>query len=469
MGAKAWWAVVVVVGLAGCGGALEEDVPPAGDGDSLGTVKQVEDSRGSVAWARYARGAGLQWGSAVTQDRDGNVLTTVQFTGVADLGTGPLGSGDPEVPGVVLAKHSPGGQLLWTRVLEGGAGGVLVLNALGTDRERNVLFAGWSESGGVLHVGTGLAPVRVEGAFLVKLDRDGRLVWCNALAGDGAFLANGLVTDRTGDVLVSGSLYDGRLNFGGRVLTAVGLRAFVAKFGADGTLRWLHAEGEDTQGGGVALDELGDAYFCRTSLDEAPEDPGTGTQPGVRRLGSAGGAVVWSRALVDGDCSGIAVHGNRVVMTGSFLGAFTFGGRTYRASDVPGEVDADAFVVAYTLAGNERWARNFARASTGVAMDQDDGVLVTGHYATGETEGGRVLPGAPGSIDNVFVAKLDRIDGAWRWVRGFPSAAALVLDVSVTREGEGVIVGAFGGPTDFGDGTVSPEGSYDAFILRLGK
>ncbi|WP_164017541.1 hypothetical protein [Pyxidicoccus trucidator] len=468
MRAKAWWALAVV-GLAGCGGTLEEDAPPAEEEESLGTIRQAETSGGPVSWRRYGRGEGLQLGSAVTQDRDGNVLTTVLFTGAADLGTGPLGSGDPEVPGVVVAKHSPDGRLLWTRVFEGRAGGLLAVNALGTDRERNVLLAGWSEAGVVLHEGAGLAPVKVEGAFLVKLDREGRLVWWKTLEGDGAFLANGLVTDRAGDVFVSGSLYDGSLDFGGRVLTAVGQRAFLAKFGADGTLRWLHVEGEDTQGGGVALDELGDAYFCGTALSESPEEPSTGTQPRLRRLASAGGAVLWTRALADGDCSGIAVHGNRVVMTGSFLGSFTFNGRTYRASDAPGEVDAEAFLVAYTLAGDERWARNFARASLGVAMDQEDGVLVTGHYASGETVGGRVLPGAPGSIDNVFVAKLDRIDGAWRWVRGVPSSAALVLDVSVTREGEGVIVGAFGGPTDFGAGTVSPEGGYDAFILRLGE
>ncbi|MFP2909853.1 hypothetical protein ACLESD_33390 [Pyxidicoccus sp. 3LFB2] len=465
MRAKAWWAVVVV-GLVGCGGT-PEDAPPAKDEESLGTLRQAETSGGAAAWVRYARGEGLQLGSAVTQDRDGNVLTTVLFTGAADLGTGPLGSGAPEVPGVVLAKHSPGGKLLWTRVFEGRAGGLLAVNALGTDRERNVLVAGWSEAGAVLHVGMGLAPVKLEGTFLVKLDRDGRPVWWKTLEGDGAFLANGLVTDRAGDVFVSGSLYDGSLDFGGRVLTAAGLRAFVAKFGAEGTLRWLHAEGESTQGGGVALDEAGDVYFCGTAPGASPE--GTGTQPGLRRLGSAGGAVVWTRALADGECSGIAVHGNRVVMTGSFLGAFTFGGKTYRAADVAGEVDADAFVAAYTLAGEERWARNFARAGVGVAMDQEDGVLVTGHYESGETVGGRVLSGAPGSIDNVFVAKLDRLDGAWRWVRGVPSVAALVLDVAVTREGEGVIVGAFGGPTDFSGGTVSPEGGYDAFILRLGK
>ncbi len=277
------------------------------------------------------------------------------------------------------------------------------------------------------------------------------------------------MTDRAGNVFVGGSLYDGRLDFGGRVLEAKRLRAFLAKYGADGTLRWLHADGEDTQAGGVALDESGDAYFCGTAPNEAPQDPSTGTRTGLRRLGTEAGAVVWSHSLEDGECAGVAVHGNRVVMTGSFLGAFTFGGKTYRASDVPGEVDADAFLVAYTLAGDARWGRTFARASTGVAMDQEDGVLVTGHYVGGDSVGGQTLAGAKGSIDNVFVAKLDRIDGTWRWVRGFPSVAALVLDVSVTREGEGVLVGAFGGPTDLGGGRVSPEGGYDAFILRLGK
>ncbi|MCP3139626.1 hypothetical protein [Pyxidicoccus xibeiensis] len=450
MGSKAWW-LVAAVGLAGCGG--EEDAASVGQ-EELGTLKQAE-VEGPGAWTRLARGAGPQLGSAVAQDRDGNVLTTVLFTGGVDLGTGPLGSGEPEVPGVVVAKYSPGGRLLWTKVFRGGAGGLLSVDALGTDRERNVLFAGWSEGGSEL-----------AGAFLVKLDRDGRLLWKKTLAGDGTLLANSLVTDREGNAVVAGTVYDGSLDFGGRVLSAAGPRAFVAKYAPDGTLRWLHAEGEDTQGGGVALDELGDAYFCGTAQDDASGAPGPVT--GLRRLGSAGGGVLWTRSLGDGSCAGVAVHGNRVVMTGSFLGAFTFGGKTYRASDTPGVVDSDAFVVAYTLLGEERWARNFARLGTGVAMDQRDGVLVTGHYESGDRLGDHVLPGAGGSIDNIFVAKLDRIDGALRWVRGLPSAAALSLDVSVTREGEGVIVGAFGGPTDFGGGPVRPEGGYDGFLLRLG-
>jgi hypothetical protein len=466
MRATAGWALAVV--LAGCGGTLEQDEVPLHE-ESLGTLRQAEASGGPVTWVRFGRGEGLQLGSAVTQDRDGNVLTTVLFSGGADLGTGPLGLDDPEVPGVVLAKHASDGRLRWTRVFQGRRGGLLSVNALGTDRERNVLLAGWSEAGAELSASEGASPVKVEGAFFMKLDPAGRTLWTKTLAGHGALLANGLVTDRAGNVFMSGSLYDGSLDFGGQVLSAVGLRAFLAKYGADGTLQWLHAEGESSQGGGVALDEQGDAYFCGTAPSESSEEPSTGTRTGLRRLGSETGAVVWTQELEDGDCSGVAVHGNRVVMTGSFLGAFTFGGKTYRASDTPGVLDADAFLVAYTLAGEERWARHFARASTGVAMDPADGVLVTGHYEGGDRVGRTVLPGAAGSFDNIFVAKLDRIDGSLRWVRGFPSTAALALDVSVTREGEGVLVGAFGGPTDFGAGRVGPEGGYDAFILRLGK
>jgi hypothetical protein len=462
MRAMAWW-VAAVVGLGGCGGALEEEGLTREPGaESLGTVRQSADtgSGGRVSWARFAWGEGVDWGSAVAQDRDGNVLTTVLFSGSTDLGTGPLGSADAEVPGLVLAKHSPAGRPLWTRVFQGRKGGLLVVNALGTDRERNVLFAGWSEAGAELRVSEVAPPVTLQGAFLGKLDRNGTLLWVKTLEGDGAFLANGLVTDRAGNVFVSGSLYAGSLDFGGRVLTATGMRAFLVKFAPDGTPRWLHAEREDTQAGGVALDEVGDAYFC----DSGPDESGTGTWTGLRRLGANSGALVWTRSLADGDCSGVAVHGNRVVMTGSFLDAFTFRGKTYRAAD------SDAFVVAYTLAGEERWARNFARMGTGVAMGQDDGVLVTGHYASGDRVGDTALSGAPGSIDNIFAMKLDRIDGAPRWVRGFPSTAAVALGVSVAREGgEGVLVGAFGGPTDFGGWSLSPMGDYDAFILKLGE
>jgi hypothetical protein len=462
MRARAWGWVVLVAGLAGCGGVPEEAAGELSGEGPLGKVRQSGASGGGVAWTRFGTGPGLEVGSVVTQDRDGHVITAVHFTGSADLGRGPVGPGTPEVPGVALAKYSPEGRLLWTRVFHGRAGGLLGVEAVGTDRERNVLLAGSSDTE------VGLAPgVKVKGAFLVKLDRHGDVVWHRTLKGDAAFLANGLVTDRAGDVWVSGTLFDGRLDFGGRVLEASGLRGFLAKFAPDGTLRWLHAEAESTLGGGVALDAEGDGYFCGTVPQQWPEDPSTGTRPVLRRLESDSGKVRWTRELDDGDCAGVAVHGNRVVMTGSFLGDFTFLGKTYRASERPDVLDEDAFLAAYTLAGEERWARHFARAGTGVVMDARDGVLVMGHYESGDRVGDTALPGARGSIDNVFVAKLDRIDGELRWVRGIPSEAALALDVAVTREGQGVVVGTFGGPTDFGGGTVRPTGGYDAFILRL--
>ncbi|MFP2931495.1 hypothetical protein ACLESO_41180 [Pyxidicoccus sp. 3LG] len=119
MGRKAWW-LVAAVGLAGC--ADGEEVAPVAEEEVLGTLRQAE-AGGPVSWTRFARGAGLELASAVAQDRDGNVLTTVLFTGSADLGTGPLGSGEPEVPGVVLAKYSPDGRLLWTKVLQGARAG----------------------------------------------------------------------------------------------------------------------------------------------------------------------------------------------------------------------------------------------------------------------------------------------------------------------------------------------------------
>lgn len=462
MRAKAWGWAVVVAGLAGCGGAPDEAAGEQSGEEPLGMVRQAEASGGEVSWTRLGTGPGLELGAAVAEDRDGHVLTAVLFTGSADLGRAKVDFGRPDIPGVALVKHSPEGELLWTRVFQGRPGGLLSVDAVGTDRERNVLFAGWSEAG------VDLAPLgEVEGAFLVKLDRKGAVVWRRALEGDAAFLVNGLVTDRAGDVWVSGSIYDGRLDFGGRELEASGLRGFLAKYSPEGRLRWLHAEEDSTPGGGVALDAQGDGYFCATEPLEWPEDPGTGTRPVLRRVDSDSGAVRWTRSLDDGDCAGVAVHGNRVVMTGSFLGDFTFRGKPYRASERPDVLDEDAFVVAYTLAGEERWAWNFARAGAGVVMDPRDGVLVTGHYENGDRVGGKVLEGEAGSLDNVFVAKLDRIDGAPRWVRGIPSAAALALDVAVTREGQGVVVGAFGGATDFGDGTVRPKGGYDAFILRL--
>jgi hypothetical protein len=66
-------------------------------------------------------------------------------------------------------------------------------------------------------------------------------------------------------------------------------------------------------------------------------------------------------------------------------------------------------------------------------MDYDDGAVVVGRYEDGDDLGTGPMTGVPRVQSNLFVAKLDRVDGALRWVRGFAMNHPAVTDVSLDR------------------------------------
>jgi hypothetical protein len=65
-----------------------------------------------------------------------------------------------------------------------------------------------------------------------------------------------------------------------------------------------------------------------------------------------------------------------------------------------------------------------------------------------------------------FISKFDRVDGARAWVRTFDAAAAPFAFLAVARHGEVAVAGAFLAPVDFGTGTLSSSGFFEAFIFR---
>ncbi|MFY0566922.1 hypothetical protein ACN28E_24210 [Archangium lansingense] len=170
---------------------------------------------------------------------------------------------------------------------------------------------------------------------------------------------------------------------------------------------------------------------------------------------------MWERRPgIRGDLKDIATHGNRVVVTGVFLDEFTFRGQRFST------VNINAFVIAYTRSGEERWARALGSDAPCIAMDQRDGVILTGHFAVGDD-----LGLGPQTAAGIFVSRLDRIDGEVQWVRTFNGTSAFIgssSDVAVTKDGKRItVVGLFAAPLDFGAGPVSPNRA-DPFVIQLG-
>lgn len=294
----------------------------------------------------------------------------------------------------------------------------------------------------------------------MKLDSEGRFLWATGFPGTGFLNATRVVTDRAGNIAVTG-WYNGVVDFGQGPLDAEDSAGFLVKLSPRGESLWSTIDHElGTLDVGLAVDEHHNLYVSGIHVTfEAVGDP-------ILRKYSPHGAVRWTRRLMGakGVAADVAVQDNRVVMTGSFFESFPFRGRTVRA-----ERGDDAFLVAYERDGDERWVKHFGHTGRALGMDDCNGVVVTGTYETGDRIGSQRPEGRPGSQNNLFVARFDSDDGDLRWVRGYASELVRPMDIAVDRKGESTVLGNFLAPVDFGTGTLTPHGDSDIFLLDLKK
>ena len=462
--ALVWWGLV----LAGCGGLAgpRQETPAEVEVESLAGADPGALT-GAPRWVWHYDGPSEERPAGIAHDREGNVIVAVNFA--TELRQGPQGvpRGEPvETMGsdfgtFAIIKYRPEGTLLWIRTFgaippAGERRASSFVSALTVDHAGNILFSG--SNTGSIDFGTGLLST---GLFLVKLAPNGSPVFARPftrLTSTTAFLARELATDREGHIALAGSL-QGTVDLGGGPVAGDG-NALLATFDPAGAFRWSFVEVQFSFGNGVVADHEGHLYLCGTLQTDL--FPPFDIIPFVYAF-SPTGTRRWSRRLgtTNGQGLDIATHGNRVVVVGRIAAPLTFQGRTLEPTGA-----SDAFVVAFTRAGDERWARHFGVSAEAVAMDPRDGVVVTGAYEDGDNLGRGPLHGVPGSAANLYVAKFDRIRGAPRWTRGFASEGAFGVEVSADRQGRSGVTGFHTAPVDFGFGVLLPA-VQNGFLLGL--
>ncbi|WP_245682634.1 hypothetical protein [Archangium gephyra] len=451
--------------LAGCGGMVEgmEETQAAGNVEQAWTGQEEPGARsGATRWTQRLTGPSEELPGGVAHDKDGNVLIAASFSGSLSEARGTLGTAPvtERVSASVVAKYLPDGARVWARTFP------VVVTAITTKPDRHVLLAG--NVTGTVDLGGG--PLSLgefpTGLFLLELDAKGRHVWSRVfpLEFTSFINANGLATDRSGNIALAATLR-GAVFLGSRTATADSSVVLI-RFDARGTAQWVFEELQFGTSGGVAVDSDGNLYLAGTLITDLfePRD----FIPFVSRF-SPSGTRLWRRQLETtfGEANAIGVHGNRVVVTGSFREPLTFEGRTF----VP-EGGQEGFLLALTRDGDERWVRHFGVEGLDLAMDHRDDVVVVGRYENGNDLGRGPLAGVAGSDHNLFVAKFDRVDGRPRWTRGFAmahpegqSTSAGSYHVSVDEQGSSVFLGDLIAPMDVGPVTLRPSGSRDLFLL----
>ena len=224
---------------------------------------------GNLIWATYYGGNHL---NSTTDDLVIDNLSNLYITGYTFSTVGIATSGAFQTSGdsvngeEYLAKFSSSGSLIWA-TYDGEYNGLL---AVSTDIYNNVYITGNADDTGIATVGayqTSFAGGNPFGdAFLAKFSPSGSLLWATYYGGGGDDEANNAVTDKSGNVYISGitnSIAGIATSGAYQTANAGGYDAFLAKFNSSGNLLWATYYGGsgDDYGGDIAIDISGNIYW----------------------------------------------------------------------------------------------------------------------------------------------------------------------------------------------------------------
>ncbi|TNF23734.1 MAG: hypothetical protein EP329_26730 [Deltaproteobacteria bacterium] len=329
--------------------------------------------------------------------------------------------------------------------------------------------------------------------WVMAQDTDGNPRW--AACGGGSYddAANGVGHDDLGDIYVTG-------RFGGSAdidccenndpftepgacehsLDAMGGSSdfedvFLAKWSADGRVQWAVSAGSygSDSGEDVATDSVGRSVV----VGYHSGDQEVGARFGEQTLGGHGGkdvfvarydkngGLLWVRgsgSSFDDAANAVALDGaGGVYVTGYFAASFVWDDDT-TAFDADGVEGRSLFLLGLDAGGDSPWVLTATASNgygdvegTGVAVDGQGDVYVTGYFEGGGAVFGDITVATQGGGADLFVAKAS--GGAWAWVAvasddglGDYGDDEVGFGVAVDRSGKAYVTGEFNGHVQFG-------------------
>jgi hypothetical protein len=371
------------------------------------------------------------------------------------------------------------------------------------DKDGNILLAGYFGGTCDLDPGEGTQIVTAGGVIdtvLAKFTPAGRLIWARQIGGPGADMPHTVLADAKGDIFLTG-YFMARAKFDPNEATSVktsnGKRdLYLAKYGADGSLRWVVTIGgpEDDEGMDLAIDPQGNVVLTGVvhgpvSLDQTHAEVKTSAASGgdedllIAKYSSSGN-LIWGRAIGgpqadQGHAVAVAADGD-LRLTGFFTGPV----EVVAASDGRPALSfapvgsRDTFAMRLSSEGKAKWittlgsAQDDFSAPGGICTRPDGSTLWTGRLR-GPTRFGGSTP-RPNGADDCFVAEVDG-DGKPKLAfcfggRGGDGGHRVELDPN----GNTLVGGWFTGAADFEPGgeekTMTAQGLNgvpDAFVAKF--
>ena len=335
---------------------------------------------------------------------------TVNFGGAALTSAGGLD--------IFVAKYSASGAHVWSKrfgsIYDDVGYGVVV------DGNGNAFLTGFFTDSTDFGGGTLYSQYNNRDAFVAKFASNGTHVWSKNFWSTSTDAAQAIALDANGDVAITG-FFTGSLDFGTGALNAVRDDIFVTKLaGADGHAVWAKVFGgsDVDRGQGIAFDRGGNVlvtglvYNGTVDFGGGPLTTGYDQDGFLVKLTGAAGAHVWSKLLngpnSDGGLSVAADGNDNVMVVGYFQGTTDFAGATLTSA---GSASVDIVVADYSSAGALRWVDGFGGTSADgwqgghVAVDPTtNAVVLASSFETTADFGGVSLTTA--GSDDVCIVKL---------------------------------------------------------------
>jgi len=377
---------------------------------------------GNVIWAKSIGGAYSEKGLGICTDTCSNIyIIGCFYSPTITIGSTILTNTDNSgsTSDIYICKYDSSGNDIWAKQAGGNNNDLGI--KITTDLVGNVLITGEYMSSTISIDGfilTNTGTVNTYDIFIAKYNSSGNALWAISAGGASNDYSDGINTDTTGNILVTGKFASHYITFDSTSFTNSNFGPnlydiFVVKFDTSGNLLWANIEGGTSSEGGndICTDSFGNVYVTG-SFGSSTLVFGSTTLINSSGLSNffifkygASGNRIWAKSS-GSSCSGTSIKidtSQNILVTGFFYTSINFGSVTLNSMG-----NNDIFVVKYNSVGNVLWAKSGGSSnddlSHGISTFTSGIIYIIGDFVNATTFDGVSLTGAGGY--DMFIAKL---------------------------------------------------------------
>ncbi len=325
--------------------------------------------------------------------------------------------------------------------------------------------------------------------FLLKYNKDGKLIWSYSIIGEESDYCNDVATDAKGNVYLTGSFISKKIVFGKTILTCKSEHAcmFLAKFDPDGNILWAkQSDGknkeEDDIGLALTVDIFGNIYslvtFYGSTIDlGAGEIKNTGKRDAIIVKYNSNGNVLWTKSF-----SSIEYDEFRDIVVDKKCNVYIVGASPatkFGSTQIVNKGRSDIIIAKFNRDGHNLWVKNFGGQRDNfvpeIVVDLNENFYISGYFDDYEFDLGSVkIYSSQWLSSHAYIAMFDS-DGQVKWVRDFAAGGQTynnaATSMSLDSKGNIFLSGSFQNSFLKLDSLTiaksSDSGKNDLFIIKF--